>query len=53
MLGGIIVSAIVGFAFGSTAGWICFVVAAPILGVVTARWGYGLWKLVGEFLSLP
>ena len=53
VLGGTFVAVGVGFAFGSTAGWFCFVLAAPILGVVTARWGYGLWKVLGEILSLP
>ena len=52
-LGGVLVAIVVAFLFGSTAGWISFVVAAPVLGIITARYGYGLWKLLGELLSLP
>jgi len=52
-LGGILVSVVAGVVFGSTAGWISFVVVAPTLGIVTARYGYGLWKLLSELLSIP
>ena len=52
-LGGVLVSIVVGFLFGGTAGWISFVLVAPTLGIVTARYGYGLWKLLGELLSFP
>ena len=53
ILGGVLVSIVVGFAFGSTAGWVSLVVATPVLALATAKWGYGLWKLVGGMISLP
>ena len=53
LLGGVLVSVVVGFAFGASAGWFSFVVLSPILGAVTARYGYGLWRFLGELLSLP
>lgn len=50
---GCLVSLFVGICFGSTAGWISFVFIAPLLGLVTARFGYGLWRFLSELLSIP